>query len=89
MRVSFRLGSAELARQTVERLAAQHAEDRLRLPPGREPPGLTQPIGVRGHRRARESLPISLAFPHVHLLGGASSLPARLSTKIQGERQPR
>jgi hypothetical protein len=49
---------------------------RLRLPSGREPPGLAQPIGVRGGR-ARKCLPSSLESPHVHLLGGASSPPAR------------
>ena len=64
---------SELARQAVERLAAQHTENRLRLPAGREPPRLAQPIGVR--RRARKGLPTSLASPHVHLRRGASSPP--------------
>jgi hypothetical protein len=47
----------ELARHAVERLAAQQAQDRLRLPPRREAPRLPSAVRARGRRRPGQGLP--------------------------------
>jgi hypothetical protein len=71
----------ELARHTVERLAPQQAQDRLRLPPRREAPGLAVAV-TDPRRRAGQDLPRSLASAHGSLLGGPSCPPVRCPTKL-------
>src|SRR5262249_56981691 len=78
-----RRGHAELAGQAVQRLAAQPAKDRLRLPPRRESARLATAIGTRGgRRRAREGPTLFLPSAHGHLLEGASCPPLRCPAKL-------
>src|SRR5215813_14651094 len=68
---------AQLARQGVERLAAQYAQDHLGLAPRREAARLAPAVSAGRRRGAAARLPRSLASAHVHLPGGASCPPVR------------
>src|SRR5262249_1026917 len=71
----------KLPRQAIERLAAQHPQDRRGLPPGREASRLAHLLPRRGPRRAPQGPRIPPASPHVPLPGGASPPPARCAQK--------